>query len=79
MVKIHNKEMGYLELPLYDSPYALFLFGYGLSFLFFFLSFCSLFSHAFEHAFIFLFFFLHGPYLVAKVIGESHNTHGAFI
>jgi hypothetical protein len=39
-----------LELPLDDSLYALFLFGYGLSFLFVLFPF---FSHAFEHVLIF--------------------------
>jgi hypothetical protein len=72
------------ELPLYDSLYALFLFGYGLSFsflpFFFFFSFSVFFlSHDIEHVLIFLFFFLHSPYLFSKVIGESHNAHGAFI
>jgi hypothetical protein len=70
-----------LELPLYDCLYALFLFRSELSFIFSFLSFLfSLFSHVFEHALIFFSSFcIAHIFFFAKVIGESHNTHGVFI
>jgi hypothetical protein len=61
-------------------PCFISFFGYGLSSPFFlFLFFFFLFSFLFFYLTLLSMYLFFCPYLFAKVIGESRNTHGAFV